>query len=162
MIADQLSNVQSGFYPGLLAAADDNGLAARLAAGFHFLQTADLAAAAPGRIDIDGDNVFALVQAYNSKPMEQGFWEAHRKYIDIQYVVSGEEKMGYANLSQLNASEYDAAKDFLPLHGNGSFIRLSAGMFTLFMPADAHMPGMAVDEPSAVKKVVVKIAVEAV
>ncbi len=159
MIVDQLRSIQSGFYPGLLSATDDNGLAARLAAGFHFLQTADLTNLAPGRVDIDGDQVFAMIQEYNSKPKAEGVWEAHRKYIDIQYVVSGEEHMGYANLSQLSAGEYDAAKDFLPLHGDGSFIRLSAGMFTLFMPVDAHMPGMAVDQPVPVKKIVVKVAV---
>jgi YhcH/YjgK/YiaL family protein len=159
MIIDQLCNVQSGFYPHFLSSADPSGLMQRLAKGFDFLQTADLLNAAPGRVDIDGDSVFALVQEYNTKPLEQGFWEAHRKYIDIQYVVSGEEHMGYANLAQLNAGDYDAAKDFLPLHGDGSFLRLPAGMFTLFLPEDAHMPGMAVDQPQPVKKVVVKVAV---
>ncbi|MBX3000837.1 MAG: YhcH/YjgK/YiaL family protein [Caldilineaceae bacterium] len=159
MIIDQLHNVQSGFYPTLLSATDASRLTQRFAKAFHFLQTADLENAAPGRVDIEGDQIFALVQEYNTKPLEQGFWEAHRKYIDIQYVVSGEEYMGYANLAQLDAGEYDAAKDFLPLHGDGSFVRLPAGMFTLFMPEDAHMPGMAVDQPQSVKKVVVKIAV---
>ncbi len=146
MIIDQLRNIQSGFYPNLLSPQGPNaGLAARLQAGFQYLQTADLANTAPGRVEIDGDNVFALVQEYNTKPKEKGFWEAHRKYIDIQYVVSGSEHMGYANLSQLDAGDYDEAKDFLPLHGNGTFILLPAGMFTLFFPQDGHMPGMAVD-----------------
>jgi biofilm protein TabA len=159
MIIDQLHNIESGFYPALLSATDATGLTQRFAQAFHFLQTTDLENAAPGRVDIDGDLIFALIQEYNTKPLEQGFWEAHRKYIDIQYVVSGEEHMGYANLAQLTAGDYDESKDFLPLHGQGSFIRLPAGMFTLFMPEDAHMPGMAVDQPQPVKKVVVKIAV---
>ena len=107
MIIDQLRNLQSGFYPNLLSdQGPDAGLAQRLQAGFHYLQTADLTNTAPGRVEIDGDQVFALVQEYNTKPKEQGFWESHRKYIDIQYVVSGSEHMGYANLSQLDAGDY--------------------------------------------------------
>jgi YhcH/YjgK/YiaL family protein len=160
MIIDQLYNVQSGFYPHLLSAQGANArLAQRLQAGFYFLQTADLENIAPGRVDIDGNQVFALVQEYDTKPKEQGFWEAHRKYIDIQYVVGGIEHMGYANLAQLDAGDYDESKDFLPLQGTGSFLLLPAGMFTLFMPEDAHMPGMAVDDPQPVKKVVVKVAI---
>jgi beta-galactosidase beta subunit len=84
MIIDQLRNVQSGFYPALLSATDADGLAQRFAKAFHFLQTADLENAEPGRVDIDGDQIFALIQEYNTKPLAQGFWEAHRKYIDIQ------------------------------------------------------------------------------
>ncbi len=99
MIIDQLNNVQSGFYPALFSAADESGLAQRLSAGFAYLQNADLAGLEPGRVEIDGDQVFAFVQEYTSKPMEQGRWEAHVKYIDIQYIVSGEEQIGYANVA---------------------------------------------------------------
>ena len=160
MIIDQLKNVQTGFYPNLLAAqAGDAGLAQRLQAGFHYLQTADLENAAPGKVEIEGNRVFALIQEYNTKPSTQGFWEAHRQYIDIQYVVKGMEHMGFANLEQLTAGAYDATKDFLPLEGAGSFVLLPAGMFTIFMPQDGHMPGIAVNEPQPVKKVVVKVAV---
>lgn len=160
MIIDQLHNVQSGFYPHLLSAEGPNaGLAQRLRKGFDFLLTTDLKNTPVGRIDIDGDQVFAMVQEYNTRPKAQGFWEAHRQYIDIQYVVSGVEHMGFANLAQLEAGDYDESKDFLPLQGVGSFVLLPAGMFTVFLPEDAHMPAMAVNEPEPVKKVVVKVAV---
>ena len=159
MIIDQLHNVLSGVYPGLLSATDASGLAQRLSAGFRYLETADLANTAPGRVEIDGDQVFALIQEYNTKPLEQGRWEAHRNYIDIQYVVSGEENMGYANVAQITLGDYDEAKDRYALQGDGSFVRVSAGMFGLFMPDDAHMPNMAVDQPQPVKKAVVKVAV---
>jgi YhcH/YjgK/YiaL family protein len=160
MIIDQLKNVQSGFYPNLLSAQGGNpGLAQRIQAAFDFLQNTDLDNAAVGKVEIDGDRVFALIQEYNTKPRAQGFWEAHRQYLDVQYVVKGLEHMGYANLEQLTASPYDAAKDFVPLEGAGSFVLLPAGMFTIFMPQDGHMPGIAVNEPQPVKKVVVKVAV---
>lgn len=159
MIIDRLSNVQSGFYPTLFSAADKSGLAQRLAAGFKYLQSADLAVLEPGRVEIDGEQVFALVQEYTSKPMAEGRWEAHVKYIDIQYIVSGEEQIGYANVADLEMGEYNEAKDRYVPQGEGSFVKLSAGMFGVYMPEDAHMPNMAVGEPQPVKKVVVKIAV---
>lgn len=160
MIIDQLRNTNLEVYTGLTTNAGSSGLRSRIQAALHYLQTADLANAPVGKVEIDGSRVFALIQAYNTKPRAKGFWEAHRQYIDVQYVVQGEELMGFANLAQLRAEEYDAQRDFLPLHGEGSFIRLPAGMFTLFTPEDAHMPGMALDDqPQPVKKVVVKVAV---
>lgn len=159
MIIDRLQNVLSGFYPVLLSAEDESGLAQRLSAGFHYLQNVDLASTEPGRVEIDGDQVFALIQEYNTKPMEQGRWEAHRKYIDIQYIASGEENIGYANVADLTLGDYDEAKDRYIPQGEGSFVRLSSGMFGLYMPEDAHMPNMAVDQPQPVKKIVVKVAV---
>jgi YhcH/YjgK/YiaL family protein len=164
MIIDRLSNLNTGFYPNLLSTADTGaanaGLIRRLQAGFDYLQQTDLEAVEPGTVPIDGDKVFAMHQEYKTKPRAQGLWESHRKYIDIQYVVSGVEQMGFANLEQLTTGEYDAAKDFVPHEGSGSFVLLPAGMFTLFMPTDVHMPGIAVDNPHPVKKVVVKVAVE--
>jgi YhcH/YjgK/YiaL family protein len=159
MIIDRLQNVLSGLYPTLFSAADKSGLAQRLASGFEYLQSTDLASLEPGRVEIDGDQVFALVQEYTSKPMEQGRWEAHRKFIDIQYIVSGEENIGYANVADLTLGEYNEEKDRYIPQGEGSFVRLSAGMFGVYMPEDAHMPNMAVDQPQPVKKVVVKVAV---
>ncbi|MEZ4620429.1 MAG: YhcH/YjgK/YiaL family protein [Caldilineaceae bacterium] len=158
MIIDRLSNMQAPQYASLLA--NNSGLSQRLRAGFEFLQQTDLESLEPGTIHIDGDRVFAMIQHYNSKPRAQGFWESHRKYIDIQYVVSGLEFLGYANVGQLTNGEYDAAKDLIMHEGVGSFVLLPAGMFTLLFPADAHMPQIAVDDPHLVKKVVVKVAVE--
>ena len=105
MIIDRLENVTSGFYPALLSADDKSGLAQRLAAGFQFLLEVDAAYAQPGRIEIDGDQVFALVQAYTSKPIDQGRSEAHRNYIDIHYVAEGEENMGYANIGDVTMGD---------------------------------------------------------
>ncbi|MEZ4860665.1 MAG: YhcH/YjgK/YiaL family protein [Caldilineaceae bacterium] len=160
MIIDHLRNIDSIPCSGLFAGQPSSaGFDQRLQAAFAYLRNTDLEAVAPGKVEIEGNQVFALVQEYKTKPRTQGFWEAHRQYIDVQYVVSGVEHMGYANLSQLTAGDYDNAKDFLPLEGVGSFILLPAGMFTIFLPQDGHMPGIAVDEPKAVKKVVVKVAI---
>jgi YhcH/YjgK/YiaL family protein len=104
--------------------------------------------------------MYVLVQEYNTKLKEQGFWEAHRRYIDLQYVVQGMEGIGYANIQDLQQGEYDADKDFLPLHGEGDLITVRSGHFVLLLPEDAHMPGMALGDSAPVKKIVIKISVE--
>jgi YhcH/YjgK/YiaL family protein len=161
MIVDQLANVESDFYAGLLRQHGGSfKLADRLMLALRFLQEHDTTALAPGRIDLDGDNVFALVQHYETKPKAQGKWEAHRKYIDVQYLAAGAELMGYANLDHLQAGPYDEDKDFLLAEGSGSFVRMHPGTFVILMPPDAHMPMTAVDDiPAPVKKVVVKVKI---
>ena len=160
MIIDQLKNVDSDFYAGLLAGANNYGVLRRIKAALHFLQSTDLENLPVGRIELEGKQLFALVQEYNTKPRGKGFWEAHRQYIDVQYVVSGVEHMGYVNLAQMKVGTYDAKTDFLPMEGEGNFLVMPAGTFTIFAPQDGHMPGMAVSDPQPVKKVVVKVAIE--
>jgi YhcH/YjgK/YiaL family protein len=161
MIVDQISNVDSDFYNGLLRKHGGSfQLAERLALGLKFLQEGSVLELLPSRIELDGDKVFAMIQHYNTKPKEQGAWEAHRKYIDIQYVAEGQELMGHANLGHLQAGEYDAEKDFVLLKGEGSFVLMKAGTFVILAPQDAHMPQIAVDVPQPVKKVVIKVAVD--
>jgi biofilm protein TabA len=104
--------------------------------------------------------MYALVQLYNIKSKEQAFWEAYRLYIDLQYIIQGAEGIGYANIRHLQQGEYDPAKDFLPLYGDGDIFTLHSESFILLMPEDAHMPGLAIGAPAPVKKVVVKIAVD--
>jgi biofilm protein TabA len=116
-----------------------------------------------GRYDIDGDRIFALVQRYTTRPLEKCAFESHRKYIDVQLVVSGEEAMGHAPVSKLTPStEYDEAKDFSlyqPFAG-GTRLSLSGGEFAVFYPSDGHMPCMEAGSPSPVVKIVVKVRVE--
>ena len=87
-------------------------------------------------------------------------WEAHRRYIDVQYVHVGGEHLGHAHLSTLVAGEYDADRDLVPATGSGSLVALAAGSFAILWPQDAHRPGVAVDAPRHVRKVVLKVAVD--
>jgi biofilm protein TabA len=103
--------------------------------------------------------MYALVQQYNTKLRAQGVWEAHRRYIDLQYLVQGVEGIGYANIKHLQQGEYVASKDFLPLNGEGDLITVRSGSFVLLFPEDAHMPGMAIGSPAPVRKVVIKISI---
>jgi len=137
-----------------------NGVAPRLAAALAYLRDTDFAGMELGRYDIDGDEIYAMVQAYTTKDVSKGLWEAHRRYIDVQYVVSGNECMGYANLGGLTVSqEYEEKDDYLLLEGEGDFLTMPAGTFIILSPQDAHMPQIAVGTPCEVSKVVVKVAV---
>lgn len=144
----------------LVNAALYRSLSPRIAAAIDYVTTTDFSTIADGKHAIDDDRLFALVQRYTSKPRSDGRWEAHRKYIDLQVVVSGIEQIGYVSNNQLDAGPYDDAKDLIWLSGTvGQWFTLPAGHFTLLWPGDAHMPGVQADGPAEVLKVVVKIAV---
>ena len=132
----------------------------RFKRAFEYLDTIDMHSLPVGRYEIDGSNLYALVQEYNTRSREQCKWEAHRRYIDLQYVVQGTEGFLCANIHHLEQGEYDASRDFLPLEGNGDLVTVRSGSFILLMPEDAHMPGLAIDEPAPIRKIVLKIAVK--
>lgn len=130
----------------------------RFKAAFAFLRRPDIAAIALGRTDIDGSKLFALVQEYETKPIQEGKLEAHKKYVDIQLVLEGEEFMGYAPLDgQSAAKPFDPEKDIGFYDGEAWFTRFRKGMFAIFFPQDAHLPGRYTEKPSKVKKIVLKI-----
>jgi YhcH/YjgK/YiaL family protein len=149
MIADRLVNAHR--YAGL---------GPRITRALEFLDRTDLYAIADGRHELDGADLYALVQRYTSKPVAEGRWEAHRRYADLQYVVAGEERIGYGPIERFTRNGYDAERDFEALTGDGDFLRLGAGSFVLLWPGEAHMPQVAVADPSPVKKVVLKIRVD--
>lgn len=137
-----------------------DGLGHNLPTALRFLLENDLASLPLGRIEIDGDNLFALVQEYTTKSVEQGKWEAHREYIDIQYMASGQERMGFANIRTMQLGEYMPEKDFQPMTGNGNHVDVFAGAFVIFFPEDGHMPGLCVNAPEPIKKVVLKVKIQ--
>jgi YhcH/YjgK/YiaL family protein len=149
MIIDQIGNAHLYY-----------ALHAKFKHAFEYVAQIDINTIPAGKHEIDGESMYALVQEYNSKLKEEGKWEAHRRYIDLQYLVKGMEGIGYANIHHLQQGEYDTAKDFLPLQGEGDLITVRSGSFVLLFPEDAHMPGMSIDSPASVKKIVLKISVE--
>jgi len=136
------------------------GMHPRMKDAFRYLQKTDFSRIDPGRHEIGGADLFALIQQYDPKPREKARWEAHRKYIDVQYVLSGSEFFGYAPLERLNSVAYDESKDFHELKGEGDFLYVPAGTFLILFPRDAHMPGIAGPGSQPVKKIVVKILID--
>jgi biofilm protein TabA len=140
------------------------GLPARLVAALDFLQATDLAGLPLGKTVIDGERLFALTQEYQPKPASVLKYEAHQRYWDVQYVVSGVERMGWNTLGRMTVSEpYVAEQDVAFFTGGGDLFYVPAGTFTVFNPHDVHMPGVAVEGASPdqplVRKVVVKVEV---
>ena len=125
---------------------------------FTFITDPDLMLLDNGKYEIDGDDVFALVNEYKTKDEIDGKFEAHRKYIDIQYLAKGTELIGYAPFnSQELLTEYNDEKDVAFFSGNKSFIRMEQGMFAVLFPNELHMPGIKSSVREDVKKIVVKV-----
>lgn len=136
------------------------GLEGRIKTALEYLQNIDFINMECGRYEVDGVNIFALVSCYDTKQKKGGLYEGHRKYVDIQYVVEGMECMGYANINSMKmAGEYDEVNDFILFEGKGDFFLVPAGTFVIFSPQDVHLPEIAADKPSGVKKVIVKVIV---
>ena len=138
-------------------------LNSRFAKAFAFLRTVD-GTQALGRHDLDGDHCFALVQTYETKPMEMAKFEAHRKYIDVQFIYSGRETILWAPLAEMKeetmaySEEKEAA--LWKLVPDVTELHMSAGHFAILFPQDAHAPCVEWGNREQVFKVVVKVAVE--
>jgi len=131
---------------------------------FDFLRGRNLRALPDGRVDIDGDTVFALVQRYETVRTEAPKFEYHRKYIDVQFIAKGEEVIGWAITETMKLTEaYDEKRDIgfgTVKKGKWTPVLLRAGQTAVLWPEDAHAPKLAVGEPLPVMKIVIKVAVE--
>ncbi len=143
----------------LAAAGRYRGLHALFRQGFEFLARPDLESLDSGRHELDGDRLFALVNRDPGRGRGGARLEAHRKYIDIQFLVSGSEEIGWRPTPQCRAlsEAYDDARDIMffadePL----TWITLPVGKFMIFYPEDAHAPLAATGLNT---KVVIKVAV---
>jgi YhcH/YjgK/YiaL family protein len=141
-------------------------LSPRFAAAVEFLEK--LSAEEPiGRHEIDGDNCFALIQSYTTRLQApaQAKFEAHRRYIDIQFLQAGQETILWAPLDALTkiTQPYDSGKDAgffaAPAPTETTAIHLRTGDFAIFFPEDGHAPGLECGGLAQVRKVVVKIRV---
>ena len=134
----------------------------RFRAAFDFVEHAIREDLPAGKYEIDGDAIYASVQEYTSKLPEAAKFEAHRRYIDIQYIQTGVERMELSSPDYTTESvAYNPEKDvaFFAEHEAPTASIVHAGEFGLFFPQDIHKPGLAADgTPAPVKKILVKIA----
>ena len=125
---------------------------------FSFLKEHNLDSIPNGKYLIDGDNVFASVTEAPTKNFEITNWESHRKYIDIQCIISGEEKMGiYAVAAATVTKPYDINTDLAFYTASGNFFVAGPGTFFLFFPLDTHRPNITPGGNKVVKKCVIKV-----
>lgn len=113
-----------------------------------------------GKIEIDGDNLYAVVVDYETTPAQQRQFEAHQKYIDVQIVLAGQERMDVTHSSDLTVSKAYDAKGDVELYeatDDCSSLVLNPLMFAVLWPHDVHRPGCSLAQDSAVRKLVLKI-----
>ena len=146
MIFDTLAHIHryEGIHPGVLK-------------GLHFLADTDFSKLPDGRVDIDGDRVFANIMTVETKPANETP-EAHRKYIDIQYLVSGRECIDVGPLEDMEKEvEARPQNDIWFYRGPLDRITIGDGRYAVLFPGDAHAPCICKTVPETVRKVVVKV-----
>ncbi len=130
---------------------------------FMFLSKSNLSTLAPGRHNIDGDNLYASVTDYLTKDESEAGFEAHRKYADIQYVVRGKEIIQIAPIEKKDSimQGYDESRD-IEFFTTSEHKALEAvpEKFFIFFPSDAHKPGLKTEMPDSVRKVVIKVRLD--
>lgn len=148
MIFDRIENINN--YKGL----------GRLYTALEFMAKTDFTQIPIGKYELDGDNIYYMVQQYDTNP-DKTVAEAHKKYIDIQYIVKGEEIIAVAPI-QAEKKLVDAKeeKDVWHYECETQPVVLKDGDFMVLYPSDLHLPGKAVTEPSEVLKVVIKVKSE--
>ncbi len=147
MIFDKIENIQiySDINPAVVKA-------------LNFLKETDFSKMKSGKNEISGEDIFSIVSDYETRDLENCRLEAHRKYIDIHFMAEGSEQIGYSLFNkQKQATEYDEENDFILYCGEKNYLKLEEGMFAIFFPSDLHMPGIMLEKPEVVKKVVVKV-----
>lgn len=113
---------------------------------------------AKGKYEIEGDEIFAIVNEYETKSPEENLLESHIKYIDVQFIAEGIEQIGFTTLNnQKPVKLYDSVDDYMLFKEPYNLITLNKGMFAIFYPDDIHIPGLMAGTISKVKKVVVKV-----
>lgn len=142
---------------------EESFLPAILQEGLAYLRQTDFSKIAAGRQDIRGEAIYALVSDYITEPWTDRRPEAHEEYIDIQYVASGSEIIGWCVWSDDLVITEDCRPErdllFYREMADESALHFSAGTYAIFFPSDIHRPCCQQGGPQAVRKVVLKIAV---
>jgi len=133
-----------------------------IANALHYILNNDLSLFSPGRHEIDEDKLVMMVFDFEATNTDECKLEGHRRYLDLQYWVSGSELMGHEILgSQKVLEPYDEKKDCAFYSCVASYTRLTAGMFVIYYPSDLHTAVVDPLSTDRVKKIVFKIQVEA-
>lgn len=130
-----------------------------------YLRDTDFTNMEVGKVELDGQRLFAMIQEMESDDIENRKAESHEKYVDIQYLISGGERIGYAVLDETAIVKADMRPDkdviFYEAPQPETFVELKPGSFGIFFPRDIHRPGCFLEQKETIRKVVVKISVDA-
>lgn len=147
MIFDDLKNMETY-----------RGLDERIFEGLSLLNTGILTKP-DGRYEVRGDDLYYMIQTYETKP--DNLPEAHKRYVDIQHMISGGEVIGVGNIDEMLPVEAHPERDFYLFQGRMDAISLLPGKFAIFWPHDAHAPAIALQgQPAVCHKCVIKVRIE--
>ncbi|VYU11450.1 YhcH/YjgK/YiaL family protein [Metakosakonia massiliensis] len=139
---------------------------AAIESALKFLRTTDFSKLAPGVVEIEGRTIYAQVLDLTTRPREALRPEVHRRYLDIQFLSSGEEQIGVAIDTGNNKISEDLLeqRDIIFYHDceNESFIEMIPGSYAIFFPQDVHRPACNKHRETPIRKIVVKVAVSAI
>jgi len=111
-----------------------------------------------GRYELE-NGLFATVSEGDTRPLAEADLESHKEYIDLQYCISGGERMSWAHIQELNLKSTDVEHDNYFYEGKSTAISVRPGMFYIMFPSDGHKPACHNEFPKHYRKVVVKIPV---
>ena len=127
---------------------------------FDYAREHDLLSYEKGSHPIDGDELFVNIVEYETTTPENRFWEAHRQYLDLHFMLRGPEQIDVNFIDNMEQKEFVEKDDFLHLEGEpNSHVVLNAGDFLLCYPADAHRTAVQVGAPATIKKAIFKIRI---
>ena len=107
------------------------------------------------------EDVFVSVDEYRTKKKEDVLFESHRRYIDLQYVMEGEEYIGFSRYPVKEVVPYNVERDITFYNANiEQLLKADAGHFFIFFPTDLHQPCIAAEQCKRVKKIVIKIKID--
>lgn len=151
MIFGHINNTENNHYPVAIARA------------ITWLAGQDLQSISAGRYQDNQTGWLVQVLDLQTGPQSENYPEAHRKFIDVQYLVYGEEYIGVATeKAELEIHQpYDADRDiiFYRHAPNETLLLMKPGNFAVFFPQDLHRPNCAINDPLPIRKVVIKIPV---
>ncbi len=137
------------------------GVNSKFEKAFEFIQKAVDENLEESKYEIDGKDIHAIIQSYDSKLIENSRFEGHENYIDIQFIAEGCEMMGVMEAENaVIKDEYNPEKDVAFYHDNpiASYCTTQSGDFCIFYPHDIHRPGIALNNtPSKIKKIIIKV-----
>lgn len=137
------------------------GISAELDTAIEYLETMRPEDLVKGRNEVRGDVVYINCMEYETIPEEEGFFEAHREYLDIHVLLEGRERIGVSDISSMKQNACDPETDFWGYEGEAEvWLPMDESHFFIAFPSDAHMVKIRVAGPVAVKKIVVKVKVK--
>lgn len=153
MVFDVLDNAQQYYVFGPL-----------FQKAFEWLKETDIMALELGRHDIVGNDLYALVQEYNTRTVDECEMETHLEFIDIQYIAQGYEYIAYADQSKMKPATYirkNIPDTILYEKEYNNKIFMEKGDIAIFFLNDAHMPRRNALVPNVVRKVIIKLRASA-